>query len=682
MKKSNQQPNVDSIRRTTRLGLTALDRANPINKIVAIPESRIIPTVGYRDYSKELRSICLHHHVGTCTLGDQCDQLHVDPEYIHRTRIPQHVTCCAAHGDAFTTEYASLLGRFKFFLRMPTTASSAHHETSSSSSSQHQLQELSVNHVALTESLLPSNADPGIPIEIDVHQICRNHLNGHCKFNKECRHIHVCRELYGRIRTRSTESMNIFLPQNTAAFHHQHQHQQHTYHHHQQHNHTIQVQPVSPLVPWTPPCITPFSYPPATSTAQPTLPNNNIQQQQQPFTMYVTQQQPHQPQAFTYVMMAPPPPPPPQPPSITSYTPEEVSVSKHLSPFQELCTVITLREVQLKQPTVVLDTVVRIPKDVFDNIQQKQRNPSRIHIALVEEKEIVPVSWPYSKEFSLFVSNQQVSDTSIPKPYCAKKGQLPKQCKLFQSLDITSYIKFPSVQIQLKNKPASMGKGFLLHPPCRVLIFAVRDLDAEVVTESCQRNLQRRPWTDTTTSGTCGDDLAVDRQIISLRCSFGHIPIVTPVRSAKCTHPQVIELVSFLVHVHRSRSWRCPVCDALCEEGLKSIIIDQGIVQYLEAARGRVPAKVVITASGDVENVPTPVSLTASDSFQSYPPEGAENDENDDDENDDIPPAKRVRTGSSSNGMLKTNSSASSSLRHNSANTAYRNTRDTALEID
>jgi hypothetical protein len=168
-------PGPPTVRRTTLFGYTALDRANPFNHIVAIPAARIRETRGSREYLEDLRSVCLDDHVGSCTRGDGCLSLHVDPRYLLNTRMPQFPTCCAMHGDTYTIEHMHLLQDRIYMLMLPPGPVL-----------------LPVWSLSLTVSL-PLPTHPSSPVVIRVQDVCRKHLTGDCRFSKECNWVHICR---------------------------------------------------------------------------------------------------------------------------------------------------------------------------------------------------------------------------------------------------------------------------------------------------------------------------------------------------------------------------------------------------------------------------------------------------------------------------------------------------------
>jgi hypothetical protein len=191
-----RNPDHGEIRRNTKRGYTAQDRCNLVNRIVCIPPSMIVPTAGSRHYSEALRSVCLDFHIGECANEELCESLHVNPDYLQRTRLPQHVVCCAAHGDAFTEEYIQDLQRNTYRLRLRNGT----------------LVDVLPWSIALTESL-PLSETPQECI-IDIDSVCRMHLEGHCKYSKECRRIHICRRQFALMSKQAPiPAPHMVLPQ-------------------------------------------------------------------------------------------------------------------------------------------------------------------------------------------------------------------------------------------------------------------------------------------------------------------------------------------------------------------------------------------------------------------------------------------------------------------------------------
>lgn len=56
------------------------------------------------------------------------------------------------------------------------------------------------------------------------------------------------------------------------------------------------------------------------------------------------------------------------------------------------------------------------------------------------------------------------------------------------------------------------------------------------------------------------DDVVCGETKVSLRCPLSICRMTTPVRGIDCTHPQCVDLKTFLAFSHRTGIWQCPVC--------------------------------------------------------------------------------------------------------------------------
>merc|ERR1712228_467887 len=56
------------------------------------------------------------------------------------------------------------------------------------------------------------------------------------------------------------------------------------------------------------------------------------------------------------------------------------------------------------------------------------------------------------------------------------------------------------------------------------------------------------------------DEVVCGETKVSLRCPLSICRIFTPIRGTDCTHPQCVDLKTFLAFSHRTGIWQCPVC--------------------------------------------------------------------------------------------------------------------------
>jgi len=76
------------------------------------------------------------------------------------------------------------------------------------------------------------------------------------------------------------------------------------------------------------------------------------------------------------------------------------------------------------------------------------------------------------------------------------------------------------------------------------------------------------------------DDVVCGETKVSLRCPLSICRINTPIRGTECTHPQCIDLYTFLAFSHRTGIWQCPVC--LRPLKFNHIVIDNEMKQILQ----------------------------------------------------------------------------------------------------
>jgi len=160
--------------------VSAIDPCNRTGKIV-IPENFVISTRGSQDFLqgnvKDL-SLCLLFQRGQCKAASKCHQIHADPTYVNhlRRRAAEGSTCCAAHGDPSSALYVNMK-------RMVTIVDS------NGAPAVYPLSCFGLTQ--LLEQLLRSNQGM---CRVSANKICRLHTQSRCKFGRDCKNIHLCRE--------------------------------------------------------------------------------------------------------------------------------------------------------------------------------------------------------------------------------------------------------------------------------------------------------------------------------------------------------------------------------------------------------------------------------------------------------------------------------------------------------
>jgi len=162
------------------LSISAIDPCNRTGKI-SIPANFLLSTRGSDDFLqgkvKDL-SLCLLFQRGQCKAGSKCHQIHADPCFVLslREQAASGSNCCAAHGDVNSTGFLQLERSVAIF-----DASGA---GSSFSLSRFGRTQLLDNYLRATQSTC----------RVPASKICRLHTQGRCKFGRDCKNIHFCRD--------------------------------------------------------------------------------------------------------------------------------------------------------------------------------------------------------------------------------------------------------------------------------------------------------------------------------------------------------------------------------------------------------------------------------------------------------------------------------------------------------
>eukprot|EP00760_Papus_ankaliazontas_P019673 PhM_4_TR18054/c1_g1_i1/m.41059 len=176
---------------TTTTYVSVIDPHNRTGKI-HVPLRYVADTRGRADAlrtrnHKDL-SLCLLHHRGRCNVGTKCHQMHVDPEYIEslRTQAAATPTCCAFHGDLLsrdlqgsTTTVEVLSTKHECPVRVPL----------SSFASTKGLQSFLRSHRT-------QQGNDAARSFVTQSRICRLHQDNRCKYGRDCRHMHLCRDAH------------------------------------------------------------------------------------------------------------------------------------------------------------------------------------------------------------------------------------------------------------------------------------------------------------------------------------------------------------------------------------------------------------------------------------------------------------------------------------------------------
>jgi hypothetical protein len=163
--------------------LSVIDPCNRTGKI-SIPASFVSVTKGVSDYLKhggnpppdvKDLSLCLLYQKGRCNAGDRCNQVHAEPDFVAQVRARALAvrSCCAAHGDVHSHGIDA----------NRTVAVS---------------KDGVVNVYSLADFAMTPSLDTALTraragtIRVQSTRLCRLHLNGSCKFGRDCKNIHIC----------------------------------------------------------------------------------------------------------------------------------------------------------------------------------------------------------------------------------------------------------------------------------------------------------------------------------------------------------------------------------------------------------------------------------------------------------------------------------------------------------
>eukprot|EP00992_Anisonema_acinus_P007606 TRINITY_DN3501_c0_g1_i1.p1 TRINITY_DN3501_c0_g1~~TRINITY_DN3501_c0_g1_i1.p1 ORF type:complete len:332 (+),score=22.09 TRINITY_DN3501_c0_g1_i1:55-1050(+) len=155
---------------------------------IYIPWHSILETRALLQYatSQKPPSLCMLFQAGHCHMGALCQQVHAEPGAVEqlRAQCSTQGTCCPEHGEggaAFQRQNAPVvLMTDKQSEPIPVRLSS-------------------LARTSCLEKVL--RAKPGRTPSFARSQVCRLHQKFMCSYGKECRHIHVCRQLWASLQS-------------------------------------------------------------------------------------------------------------------------------------------------------------------------------------------------------------------------------------------------------------------------------------------------------------------------------------------------------------------------------------------------------------------------------------------------------------------------------------------------
>jgi hypothetical protein len=157
----------------------SVDIIDPMNRTgkITVPMHYISETRGLVEDTrsgKEL-SLCLLFQKGRCNAGARCHQIHAEPAFIEKLRAQASAgtACCALHGDFHSSGYLSLQRNITL--------------TQGQDGGSRPL-----SHFGRTQALDAILKNSLGDVKVSQSKICRLHMQGRCKFGKDCKNIHMC----------------------------------------------------------------------------------------------------------------------------------------------------------------------------------------------------------------------------------------------------------------------------------------------------------------------------------------------------------------------------------------------------------------------------------------------------------------------------------------------------------
>jgi len=138
---------------------------------------------GQQHYRKDF-SVCCLYQSGRCRLGDSCNQIHIDREYMQtlRSENGNKVTCClkCSSSPCPVGSLESIVVQLGDHTCVP------------------------LERFGITQAFDPTQwaaHERWVPtISYPMQRVCRLHLQGLCKYGKDCRNIHVCGDFMRNIK--------------------------------------------------------------------------------------------------------------------------------------------------------------------------------------------------------------------------------------------------------------------------------------------------------------------------------------------------------------------------------------------------------------------------------------------------------------------------------------------------
>jgi hypothetical protein len=197
-------------------GYAIVDPYHPTLQRVPVPPSAVAQSKGVKAYNNDVSSsstkpcasiLCMRYVTPQgCPLEDQCHNFHVRSDYVEASRSMSESICCGLHNCYYTREMirgrcAPHMSDSKFTLVLE--------DRSEVDILPAQLAfTVGLDHLSIRGQSRVINAKK---------QICRLHMEGRCKWTKDCGHVHLCRELLRCLQGFHFPSLVFLLSTETDA---------------------------------------------------------------------------------------------------------------------------------------------------------------------------------------------------------------------------------------------------------------------------------------------------------------------------------------------------------------------------------------------------------------------------------------------------------------------------------
>jgi hypothetical protein len=183
-------------------GYAVVDQCHLTLQRVPIPPSVVTKTRGEALYNNVVQAsstrpctstVCLkfttRSEPESCAAGSSCANFHIERDYLDQARSVAEPLCCGLHNDYFTHEMMSS--------NCAPSVLKTNIALVLEDRSEIELQPYQLSWTVGLEQLPVRGYNAQATKLINIKkQVCRLHLEGKCKWTKDCGHVHLCRELH------------------------------------------------------------------------------------------------------------------------------------------------------------------------------------------------------------------------------------------------------------------------------------------------------------------------------------------------------------------------------------------------------------------------------------------------------------------------------------------------------